>query len=262
MALISSSYPALFLTTFNPVEAIKGKSKAGREGKSFRNVLVVFQFSVSIILIICTAIVFQQLKYVSEKDLGFDRENLLVLRHVEHANNRVNLAHDAENIPGAISTTWCASAPPYIYGGDSFSAEGQSDLKFPLNYTGGDENYIPTLGIRVKFGRNFDAGIPADSNRVILNESAVRRIGWKLDESVIGKKLSYPNSGVDATFEVIGVVADFNYWSLDGPIGPLGIFNMKNKMIEDDGDDLGNSLGMHLHGRRLDQEAMQVGKTR
>ena len=237
MALISSSYPALFLTTFNPVEAIKGRSKVGREGKSFRNVLVVFQFSVSIILIICTAVVFQQLKYVAEKDIGFDRENLLVLHHVEHANNRVNLAHDAESVPGAISATWCASAPPYIYGGDSFSAEGQSDLKFPLNYTGGDENYIPTLGIKVKFGRNFDAAIPADSNRVIINESAVRRIGWKLDESVIGKKLAYPNSGVDATFEVVGVVADFNYWSLDGPIEPLGIFNMKNKMIEDDGND-------------------------
>lgn len=237
MALISSSYPALFLTTFNPVEAIKGRSRVGREGNSFRNVLVVFQFSVSIILMICTAIVFQQLKYVSEKDLGFDRENLLVLNHVEHANNRVNLARDAGNVPGAVGVTWCASAPPYIYGGDSFSVEGQSDLKFPLNYTGGDENYLPTLGIKVKFGRNFDAGIPADSNRVILNESAVRRIGWKLDESVIGKKLAYPNSGVDATFEVVGVVADFNYWSVEGAIEPLGIFNMKNKIIEDDGND-------------------------
>ncbi|MEJ7646547.1 MAG: ABC transporter permease [Chryseolinea sp.] len=238
MALISASYPAFFLTTFHPAEAIKGKAKAGREGKSFRSVLVVFQFSVSIILILCTSIVFRQLKYVSEKDLGFNRENLLVLHHVEHVRNRENLVQSALDVPGAVSASWCASAPPYIYGGDTFTAEGTTDLKFPLNYTAGDENFIPTLGIRMKFGRNFQTDIPADSNRLILNEAAVRRIGWTLDESVIGKKVGYPNSGSDFTaFEVIGVVADFNYWSLGASIEPLGIFNSKNKLAIEDGQD-------------------------
>ena len=83
MAILSSSYPALFLSSFNPVEAIKGKLKSGREGRTFRNGLVIFQFSVSIILIICTVIVFEQLTYVSEKDLGFNKENLLIINHVE-----------------------------------------------------------------------------------------------------------------------------------------------------------------------------------
>ena len=234
MAVISSSYPALFLTAFNPVNALKGKSKAGREGSTFRNGLVIFQFSVSIILMICTAIVFQQLKYVSEKDLGFDKDNLVVLYHAEAVKNGESLVSAMENVPGAVSASWCTSAPPTVFGGDSFSAEGVSDLKFPLNYTMADENYIPTLGIKLRFGRNFQAGNPGDSMRVVLNESAVLRIGWTLDESVIGKKLTYPNNGdVVPSFEVIGVISDFNYMSIASTIEAMAIFNTKNKYLGD-----------------------------
>jgi len=234
MAIISSSYPALFLSSFNPVNAIKGRSKTGHEGKGFRNGLVVFQFSVSIILIICTAIVFQQLNYVSEKDLGFDKENVVVLHHVEAVKNGETLTTAIENVPGALRASWCTSAPPRIFGGDTFSAQGTDNMKFPLNYTMADENYIPTLGIKLRYGRNFQLGNPGDSMRIILNESAVTRIGWTLDETVIGKRVMYPNSGNDEVgFEVIGVTEDFNYWTISSPIEPLGIFNTRNKYIED-----------------------------
>jgi putative ABC transport system permease protein len=234
MAVISSSYPALFLTAFNPVSGLKGKSKAGRGGNTFRNGLVTFQFSVSIILMICTAIVFQQLNYVSEKDLGFDKSNLVVLHHAEAVKSGESLVNAMLNVPGAVSASWCTSAPPRVFGGDSFSAEGFSDLKMPLDYTMADENYIPTLGIKLRFGRNFQAGNPGDSMRVVLNESAVLRIGWKLDESVIGKKLTYPNNGdVVPAFEVIGVVRDFNYSTVLAPIEAMAIFNTKNKYIGD-----------------------------
>ncbi|MEP6737812.1 MAG: ABC transporter permease [Chryseolinea sp.] len=234
MALMSSSYPALFLTAFNPINAIKGKSKAGRAGKSFRNGLVVFQFSVSIVLMICTAIVFQQLKYVSEKDLGFDKNNLVVLHHAESVKNGESLVNAMLNVPGTASASWCTSAPPTVFGGDTFTKEGSTDIKFPLNFTLADENYIPTLGIKLRYGRNFEAGNPGDSSRVVLNESAVIRIGWTLDESAIGKKIAYPNSGSDlTTFEVIGVIADFNYWSILNSIEPMAIFSSKNKYVSD-----------------------------
>ncbi len=234
MALLSCSYPAMVLTAFNPVNALKGKSKAGREGNTFRNGLVIFQFSVSIILMICTAVVFQQLSYVSEKDLGFDKDNIVVLYHAEAVKNGESLVNAMESVPGAVSASWCTSAPPTVFGGDSFSAEGSDVLKFPLNYTMADENYIPTLGIRMRFGRNFQAGNPGDSMRVVLNESAVLRIGWKLDESVIGKKITYPNNGdVVPSFEVIGVVSDFSYYSISSPIEAMGIFNTKNKYLGD-----------------------------
>lgn len=229
MAAFSGSYPAVFLSSFNPAEAIKGKLKGGRGGKSFRDGLVVFQFTVSIILMICTAVVFQQLKFVSDKDLGFNKENLLVVEHAEAVKNAESLAAAALNIPGAVQASWCTSAPPSVFGGDSFTAEGESDLHFQLNYTTADENYVPALALNLKIGRNFSVNNPGDSTRVILNEAAVKKIGWAMDESVLGKKILYPGS--DIAFEVIGVVADFNYWSIAMPIEPMAIFHIKNPQV-------------------------------
>lgn len=233
MAILSSSYPAIFLSAFHPVEGIKGKLKSGREGKTFRNSLVVFQFSVSIVLIICTAIVFEQLHFVSEKDLGFDKENLLVLKHAEGVKNGESLANASLNIPGVVNASWCTSVPPTIWGGDSFSAEEMNNKTFSLNYTMADERYIPSLAINLKLGRNFSTETPGDVNRVVLNESAVIKIGWNLDESVIGKKIAYPNSGIDSQFEVIGVMEDFHYWSLETIIEPMAIFHINNKTVRD-----------------------------
>ena len=230
MAVVSSSYPAIFLTAFHPVEALKGKLKAGRQGMWFRNGLVVFQFSVSIVLIICTAIVFQQLSYVSEKDLGFNKENLMVIRHVEGLKNPESLRDEALTLPGVVSASWCSSTPPEVYNGDTYSAEALNGRGFSLNYTSADENYIPTLAINLKFGRNFSSSNPGDKDRVIINEATVRRIGWALDESVIGKKITYPNNG-NGTFEIIGVVSDFNYWTLATSIEPMAIFHLKNEQV-------------------------------
>lgn len=154
MALVSGIYPAIFLSSFHPAEAIKGKVKTGQAGQSFRNGLVVFQFSISIILIICTSIVFQQLQFVADKDLGFDRENLLVMNHLE-ATDGTSLAEAALSIPGVRSASLCTSVPPRIWGGDTFGVEENSELRFPLNFLKADERYIPTLQIKLVAGRNF-----------------------------------------------------------------------------------------------------------
>jgi putative ABC transport system permease protein len=231
MAIISSSYPALFLSGFNPAEAIKGKAKVGREGKFFRNGLVVFQFSVSIILMICTAVVFQQLNYFSTKDIGFDKENLVVLRHVEALKNSESLKNELLNLPGAVNSTLCSSVPPNVFGGDSFTAEGLNGANFSLNFTSGDERFITTLGIKLMIGRNFEANNPADSNRVLVNEALIRKLNWEMNESVIGKKIMYPGS--ETYFEIAGVVADFNYWTLEVAIEPMAIFHVNNKYAGD-----------------------------
>ncbi len=231
MAILSGAYPALFLTSFNPVEAIKGKLKSGQEGKAFRNGLVIFQFSASIVLILCTVIVYKQLNFMSEKDLGFQKENLLVLNNVEIVKGREALAAAARNLSGVQDATRATSLPPYIWGGDSFSATGMNNKTFPLNFTTTDEHFIPTLGVTLKYGRNFSVDTPADTGRVIINETAVNRIGWTLDESVIGKKIEYDQS----SFEVIGVVADFNYWPLQTDIEPMGLFHVKSARVVGDG---------------------------
>lgn len=225
MALVSGIYPAIFLSSFHPAEAIKGKVKTGQAGQSFRNGLVVFQFSISIILIICTSIVFQQLQFVADKDLGFDRENLLVMNHLE-ATDGTSLAEAALSIPGVRSASLCTSVPPRIWGGDTFGVEENSELRFPLNFLKADERYIPTLQIKLVAGRNFLADSPSEYERVLVNEATLRKIGWETNES-IGKKLTYEN----ATFEIIGVMADFNYWSLENPIEPMAVFHVNTKNI-------------------------------
>ena len=230
MAATSSIYPALFLSAFNPVEGIKGKLKSGNHGKNFRNGLVIFQFSVSIILIICTAIVFQQLNYVGKKNIGFNKENLMVLDNPDHASYIAALADAARNVSGVTEVTTTTSMPPNLRDGDKFTAEGMNAQTFSLNYVNADEHFIPTLDIKLKLGRNFSADMPADSDRVIVNESTLKRMGWPLDESSIGRKIEQPWEG-GKKFEVIGVVSDFNYWSLAVDIEPMAIFNINNQDV-------------------------------
>ena len=230
MGILSGSYPALFLSAFKPVEALKGKLKTGHEGRAFRNGLVIFQFSVSVVLMICTAVVFEQLSFVSQKDLGFDKENLLVVNHVENIQDGEGFAKAALNIPGVVDGSLSTSVPPRVYGGDSFTAEGTNQKTLPLNFTTGDERFIPTLNIKIKYGRNFLADAPGDVNRVILNEAAIRKIGWDSNESAIGKKIQIP--GEDKwSFEVIGVIEDFHYWSLENNIEPMAIFHVKSTIM-------------------------------
>ncbi len=231
MAVLSGIYPALFLTRFSPVQAIKGKHQSGQEGKGLRNGLVVFQFSASIVLIICTAIVFEQMKFVTERDLGFDKQNLIVLNNVEVVKGREALTDAIRDLPGALQVTRATSLPPYIWGGDTFTASGSDGKAFPMNFTTTDDQFIPALSVKLLYGRNFSVEFPADTGRVILNETAVKRIGWTLDESVAGKRIQYDNT----TFEVIGVTSDFNYWPLQADIEPLGIFHIKSARIVGDG---------------------------
>jgi putative ABC transport system permease protein len=221
MAILSSIYPVIYLNAFNPVQGLKSKSQKGPQRRSFQNSIVVFQFSVSIVLVISTAIVFQQLQFASTKDVGFDKENLALVEHVEMLKNGGSLADQMASLPGVLNASFCASAPPNVWDGDSFNAEG-SDKVLSLAFTRGDENYIPTLGLKVNMGRNFLKENSADVNGVLINEATVKRIGWTLDESVIGKEIYYE----DATFKVIGVLADFNFWTAFQEVEPLAIFHM------------------------------------
>lgn len=227
MSFLSGSYPAVFLSAFNPIEALKGKLKSGKEGRALRSSMVVFQFMISMALIIFTGVVSQQLQYVTNMDLGFDKENLLVVQRAEWAKGSEAFGKSIEQLSGVLSASRCTAVPPQIYGGDKFQAEGDPK-SVALNFENGDENYLPTLGVKLKFGRNFLKDSPADTARVILNETAVKAFGWKLDESVIGKFVVYPGND-SIKFEVIGVTGDFHFWTLQAPIEPMAIFHIKNR---------------------------------
>ncbi len=249
MSLLSGSYPAIFLSAFNPVESLKGKLKSGKEGRALRSSMVVFQFMISMVLIILTGIVSQQLQYISEKDLGFDKENLLVIDHTEWAKGGETFVNAIAQTQGVVSASRCSSVPPRVWGGDSFQAKG-SDKTMPLNFAKADENYLPTLGVKLRFGRNFSKEIPGDSSRVILNETAVIALGWKVDESVLGKKIVYPGND-NIEFEVIGVTYDYHFWALNAPVESMAVFNYKHPLFD------GNKRFVVLRVGSQNREALQ-----
>ncbi len=227
MSALSGSLPALFLKAFRPIEAIKGKLSGGEKGKGFRNGLVVLQFTVSIVLITCTAIVFQQLNFLSEKDLGFNKENLLVIDHVDRVGGGATFTSEISNIPGVLNTSFCAQLPLSM-GNDAFRPENSGDKDFILNFAAADENYLSTLGAQLIIGDDFNPDTPADVDGVILNETAVKTLGWDMDESIIGKIIDYPNEFTK--FEVIGVVRDYHFTLLEKQVEPMAIFHIGSKV--------------------------------
>lgn len=226
MSLLSGSYPAIFLSRHSAVEALKGKLRTGRQGKLLRNGLVTFQFFISMTLVVSTIVVFQQMRFLAQKDIGFNRENLMVLNRLEWVNDTEAFRNELKNIPGVEQASWSSSVPPDLYDGDSFKREGSDNL-MPVNFCKADDAFAETLQLDIKIGRNFSKDIPGDKERVILNETAVQSFGWTVDESVLGKKIEYPGTG---SYEIVGVVRDYHYWSIQTPIQPMAIFHKESSM--------------------------------
>ncbi|HUB60787.1 MAG TPA: ABC transporter permease [Puia sp.] len=226
-ALLAGAYPAFYLSSFNPVEVLKGGGLKGSLSRLLiRNGLVVFQFGVSIALIICTIILFQQLQFTQKRDLGFNKENVIVLSNVEKIDTsaREALRRELVTIPGVLHASVSTSFPPHAAYDDTYVPEetgvAESLVKdIDLSSFMVDEEFIPALKIRLLEGRNFSRNFN-DSASVIVNETTVEKIGWK---DALGKYLIYPGHN-NQRFKVIGVVKDFNTESLHSEIEPFALF--------------------------------------
>lgn len=229
--LLSGIYPAFYLTSFNPVSIFKGIniSRANAGNIFMRNGLVIFQFTVSIGLIICTIIVFQQLKYTQSKDLGLNKESVLLIANTRQlGKNEEVFRQELINLPEVKDASVYGSIPTKGNFGDGYVPEETETDKPLLSEIGlssfmTDEHFVPVFNMQMITGRNFSKEMN-DSASVILNETAAKQIGWK---DPVGKYLAYP--GNDQRFKVIGVVKDFNISSLREVIEPFALFHNSSK---------------------------------
>ncbi|SHG61748.1 putative ABC transport system permease protein [Chryseolinea serpens] len=229
VGFLAGLYPAFYLTSFRPAQVLKGKTISGLRTSNLRNVLVVFQFTISIALMVATMVVFDQLKYFQSASLGFNQESMLIVNNGEKLGNQLQSFRDElATYPGVVEVS--ASADFRKAFEDIFMREG-NDLKLPIAYMKIDEYYMATAQHQLVAGRGFEPNRPSDVNAVILNETAVRLYGWT-PEQAIGQHIIYVGDDVGRQ-EIIGVVKDFHFRSLYETINPFMFFNIKSKMFGD-----------------------------
>ncbi len=235
IGIVGGSYPAFYLSKFNPVHVLKGSLSKSSSNVTLRRALVVVQFSISMIMLICTWVVYGQMNYLRNKDLGFNKDQVLTVAansNKDLSSNIRSFKDEVRNNPHVLSVSTAQGVPGGGIPFNLFSIEtknGFTDKGVDV-YFGADEDFFKTLGIKIVKGRNF-SGLPDTLRSVIVNEDMAKEYGW--GDNAIGKKIKFAGDTSGFYLEVIGVVHDFNQKSLYNPITPLMfLYRPTNNVIE------------------------------
>ncbi len=227
VGFLSGSYPALFLSSFNPYEVLKGSVKSSMNNGRLRRVLVVFQFAVSILLIIGTMIMYRQINYMLNKDVGFDKEQLIVINRAAALGTKMKAFKDAvKEIPGVVNIASSTAVPGRNNNNNGYMMEGRRDQTFLMVTNWIDYNYLATYGMTLASGRTFDESYTSDKEACMINETAQKDFEISNIDEV--RFIQPGDSGRMQYLPVIGVVKNFNFESLRNPIGPY-IFKFQNE---------------------------------
>ena len=228
LGLIAGWVPALMLSGFKPTQVLKGQLNRGTQGALLRNSLVVAQFTISSGLIISVLLISQQLAYVQNKALGFDKEHLLVIKNVDKlVEKKQTLKQLVSTTPSVIRTSLSYNNLGEPHNGDAFTPvelieQGQTEAVGIPRYAA-DPDYLATVGIELLKGHNFSPNLTPENQQILLNEEALRAFGWqdRSEDELIGKMIDVNSR----RYELAGVVQDVHFRSLREKIGPMAIMS-------------------------------------
>lgn len=227
MGLISGTYPAVYLASFNPLQIITRSSKSGTKGGFLRNLLVAIQLTASVLLVFSSILIYRQVSYMLNRDLGYDKENTLVIRRAGALGGQTEtFLQELGQLSGVQGASHSTSVPNYPNNHNAYRMQGEtSDRSFLLQTNWVDYDYIDTWGIEISEGRFFSRDYGTDSSACVINMSAVRQFG--LEEPLNHTFLRPSGNNEWQSLRVIGVVDDFHYQSLHERIYPY-IFILKD----------------------------------
>ncbi len=230
--IVSGSYPAFFLASFQPATVLKGSQKS-KSGKTwFRRITVIFQFTLSVALIISTLVVYNQLKYISNKKLGFDKDHLVYINCAGQMGvppKFDSVKQEFLKIPGAKGVTSILQLPPDIYYvANNFGWQGKDPENTEyIRFASTSDDFTDVFQIPVTRGRSFSRDFLGDSASVLINETAAKVMGY---DNPLGKQITAPNIQTQKinTFTIVGVLEDFHFRSLHEQVAPLVVFRNTN----------------------------------
>ena len=247
VGFLAGSYPAFYLTSFKPTEVLKGKIRQGAKGGWIRSLLVVFQFAISVFLIVSTIVIYKQLKMVQEKNLGFDKENILVIDNTRTlGDGKQAFKKKLQALSSVKEVSITNFVPPHVYSNSVYFPNGIQEEGILFFQIYADQDYLKTLGLDMHVGRYFSEDFPSDSSAVIINKKGMEALGWTSHE---GNKLAEPTrEGGMTNYEVVGIIDDFNFSSLKTEIEPLVIFSR----------DFGNLMPVRLGAGNVNDKIKDV----